>query len=218
MLLISPEEEPTGYQGACSVEEFGYEIRDAIALLDQPDDFHYVAKPSGKERHAGVIEHEDETTGRFVQNSHETVKPVGMMRALLQDVPVGEGPVVDPFLGSGTTGLACLYTKHDFVGIEQSADYLVIADQRVRHWDRAVCAWDGAEVVSEAAKEEDAGPLELADLFGFDEEGPGECPVCLKPEQSIEIKEKGKRLEVCSECAEDRERVRSYLEDHPERH
>jgi len=166
LLLISPEDEPTGYAGACSVEDFGYEIRDAVALLDQPDDFYYVAKPSGKERHAGVEQHEDEATGRFVQNSHETVKPVGVMQALLQNLPTDQGPVVDPFLGSGTTGIAALHTKHDFIGIEQSESYLTIADQRVRHWDRAVCAWDGVEIVSDVkAEEEDEGPIGVEDLF-----------------------------------------------------
>lgn len=167
VLLLSPADEPTGWEGACALEEFGYEIRDAIALVDRDDDYHYVSKPSGKEKHAGVLEHLDPKTGRKVQNNHETVKPVDVMRALLRDVP-GEGAVVDPFLGSGTTAIACLHTGHDFVGIEESEDYLVIADQRVRHWDRALSAWRGSAIQSEApGPENEDGPLDLGDLFGI---------------------------------------------------
>lgn len=166
VLLLSPEEDPTGYVGACAIEDFGYEIRDAIAILDRPDEFHYVAKPSPNERHAGVPEQKDECTGRFVQNSHVTVKPVGVMQGLLKGIPMDQGPVVDPFVGSGTTGIACLHTKHDFIGIEQDASYLVIADQRIRHWDRAICAWNGAEIQSEAVIEEEDEPVGIADFFG----------------------------------------------------
>jgi hypothetical protein len=214
LLILSPENEPTGHTGACAVEDFGYEIRDAIAVLDTPGDFHYVAKASSAERNAGV-EARTKDNGRVVQNDHETVKPVGIMERLLADIPRG-ALVVDAFMGSGTTGIACLRTGHDFVGIDQDPQYLQIADQRVRHWDRVKHSWKGATIESEAEfqKEESMG---LEDLFGFaahDEDDDfeiGDCPVCEKRDTEIEIKEKGERLKVCSACAEDREQVRLYL-------
>jgi len=212
LLLVAPDEELTGHTGACAVEDFGYEIRDAIALLDTPGEFHYVAKASSAERNTGIVARESDT-GRVVQNEHPTVKAVGVMEALLQDIPKG-ATVVDCFMGSGTTGLACLRTGHNFIGIDQDAEYLRIADQRIRHWDRAENAWNGATIESEAefAAEESVG---LGDFFGFggsdEESSVGDCPVCEERDTEMEIKEKGERLEVCSQCAENRERVQTYL-------
>ena len=63
------------------------------------------------------------------------MKPIDLMVKLLADVPKDKGPIIDPFLGSGTTGIACLKTGHDFLGIEREEEYLGIADARVRHWE-----------------------------------------------------------------------------------
>lgn len=67
------------------------------------------------------------------RNFHPTVKPVGIMMELLKSVE-RKGAVLDPFMGSGTTGIACLRTDHDFVGIEREAEYFPIAVGRVRYW------------------------------------------------------------------------------------
>jgi len=168
LLVIAPDEERSGYEGACAVEDFGYEIRDAIAIFDEPEDFHYVAKPSTSERNAGVQMKVSEH-GREVFNPHPTVKPIGIMQALLQDAPK-DGVVVDPFMGSGSTGIACLRTGHSFLGIDQEMEYVVTAEQRLRHWDRVQNPWTGAEVESEAESEDEddqEGPLDLGDLFGM---------------------------------------------------
>jgi len=99
--------------------------------------------------------------------SHNTVKPIALMQRLLADVPVEGGAVLDPFLGSGTTGVACSKTGHDFIGIEREAEYLAIADARVRHWDRAHIGWQGAEIQSDhkPPKKEEV-ILDLFDIFG----------------------------------------------------
>jgi intein/homing endonuclease len=98
--------------------------------------------------------------------THNTVKAIAVMQALLHDVPEG-ALVVDPFMGSGTTGIACLRTGHNFLGIDQDENFLRIADQRIRHWDRAKNAWDGATIKSEAKFEESSEPMGLDDLFGI---------------------------------------------------
>ena len=66
------------------------------------------------------------------QNFHTTVKPLALMRYLvrLTKTPTG-GVVLDPFMGSGTTGCACALEGRDFIGIEREADYLEIAERRI---------------------------------------------------------------------------------------
>jgi len=67
-------------------------------------------------------------------NHHPTVKPLKLMEYLctLTKTPTG-GRVLDPFMGSGTTGLACKNTGRDFVGIEREAEYIEIARARIEH-------------------------------------------------------------------------------------
>lgn len=84
--------------------------------------FYYCAKPSREERDAGVA-----------HNGHPTVKPVNLMRWLVRLVtPVG-GTVVDPFTGSGTTGVACAHEGRPFIGCEREADYIALASARIKH-------------------------------------------------------------------------------------
>jgi site-specific DNA-methyltransferase (adenine-specific) len=53
------------------------------------------------------------------------------MRWLVKLVtPIG-GTVLDPFTGSGTTGMACRYEQREFIGIEREADYIQIAERRI---------------------------------------------------------------------------------------
>ncbi len=60
---------------------------------------------------------------------HPTEKPVQLMLQLLRKVP---GTVLDPFMGSGSTGVACIRSGRHFVGIEIDEGYFEIACQRVR--------------------------------------------------------------------------------------
>jgi site-specific DNA-methyltransferase (adenine-specific) len=65
------------------------------------------------------------------RNFHPTVKPVALMRYLVKLVtPIG-GIVLDPFTGSGTTGMACRYEQRQFIGIEREAEYIQIAEARI---------------------------------------------------------------------------------------
>jgi site-specific DNA-methyltransferase (adenine-specific) len=66
-----------------------------------------------------------------VCNIHPTVKPVALMRWLVRLVTPPDGIVLDPFTGSGTTGIAALREGVRFVGVEREADYLPIAVARV---------------------------------------------------------------------------------------
>ena len=59
---------------------------------------------------------------------HPTEKPVGLMKMLLQKVP---GVVLDPFMGSGTTGVAAVQMGRSFIGIELDPQYFDIACRRI---------------------------------------------------------------------------------------
>jgi len=65
-------------------------------------------------------------------NFHSTVKPLALMRYLvrLSKTPTG-GVVLDPFMGSGTTGMACVLEGRSFIGIEREAEYMEIARRRI---------------------------------------------------------------------------------------
>jgi DNA modification methylase len=192
LLLIAPDAEPTGHTGACTIEDAGFEIRDAILWAREPDSFHYVPKADRGEREAGCFTLEGKTgaeavgrkegaagtangragaghsSGR-IKNFHPTVKPVELMERLLRDVPKEEGPVLDPFMGSGSTGVACLETGHDFIGIEREPDYAKIATARARYWDRA--AFRARDIVIESdveepqAEEMEPEPVDPADFM-----------------------------------------------------
>jgi len=117
--------------------------------------FFYCAKASRSERNAGLEgmpsvrikgqpSYLDEGgtnnwTGKenhaiYSQNHHPTVKPLALMRYLarLTKTPTG-GVVLDPFMGSGTTGIAAVLEGRDFIGIELNAEYLEIAERRIAH-------------------------------------------------------------------------------------
>jgi len=87
--------------------------------------FFYCAKASRSERNAGL-----EGT-----NHHPTIKPIELMRYLvrLTKTPTG-GVVLDPFTGSGTTGIACVLEGREFIGIEREAEYVEIAEKRIAHY------------------------------------------------------------------------------------
>ena len=68
----------------------------------------------------------------FSNNSHPTVKPVHLMSWLVRLVSKEGDTVLDPFMGSGTTGVACRRLNRNFVGIELDPEYFRIAE--VRAW------------------------------------------------------------------------------------
>lgn len=82
--------------------------------------FFYVAKASTSERTENVEE-----------NRHPTVKPLELMRWLVRLVTPRDGLVLDPFTGSGTTGVAALLEGARFVGIERDAEYVELARRRI---------------------------------------------------------------------------------------
>jgi DNA modification methylase len=63
---------------------------------------------------------------------HPTQKPVALMKFCINQLKDQGGAVLDPFMGSGTTGVACAQTGRAFVGIERDPKYFEIAVERIR--------------------------------------------------------------------------------------
>ena len=63
--------------------------------------------------------------------SHPTEKPVALMRHLVRSVTGFWDVVLDPMMGSGSTGTACAQERRDFIGIEMDGDYYKLAERRI---------------------------------------------------------------------------------------
>lgn len=116
-----------------------------------PTRFLYQAKASKRERNAGLegmpkvtarsrmggkmpVDDDGNERDRFSvtqQNFHPTVKPIKLMEYLIKLVTPPNGTVLDPFMGSGTTGVAAKKLKFKFIGIEREKEYKQIAEKRI---------------------------------------------------------------------------------------
>ncbi|CAB3960106.1 hypothetical protein LMG7053_06156 [Achromobacter ruhlandii] len=99
----------------------GFKMRPGARRLDAGSAarFFYCAKASKSDR--------------GVDNTHPTVKPTDLMRYLCRLVTPLGGVVLDPFMGSGSTGKAAVLEGFRFIGCELSAEYIEIARARIQH-------------------------------------------------------------------------------------
>ena len=67
------------------------------------------------------------------QNNHPTVKPISLMRYLCRLITPPNGIILDPFMGSGSTGIAAKTEGFDFIGIEKDEGYFKIAERRINN-------------------------------------------------------------------------------------
>lgn len=126
--------------------------------------FFYCAKASKSERNSGLVgtlkNASHDGRQKYIENpyqrhenkqvnNHPTVKPLSLMEYLckLTRTPTG-GIVLDPFMGSGTTGMACVKTNRPFIGIELEKSYLEMAEERIR---KATFDWQGGPLFAELA-------------------------------------------------------------------
>jgi len=188
--LIAPESNPIGDIGACNIEDAGMEIRDSILWIRDAGSFYYVPKANRREREAGcenlparsgadAVGRKEGSAGMnspragagrsadTILNPHPTVKPIRVMEFLLQDVPITDKPVLDPFMGSGTTGVACLKTGHNFMGIELEPEYIAIADARIRFWAAEEKGWLREVHTKSEALPVSQKSVTLDDMFGW---------------------------------------------------
>ena len=65
------------------------------------------------------------------EGTHKTEKPLKLMAELLKDFTDEEQTILDPFMGSGTTGVACVLGRRRFIGIEREARYFDLSCRRI---------------------------------------------------------------------------------------
>lgn len=108
--------------------------------------FFYCPKASKADRNEGCEALEDKewkTDGACIpergdrpfnpsKNNHPTVKPTELMRYLCRLITPPGGTILDPFMGSGSTGRGAVSQGFNFIGIELSAEYAKIADARIK--------------------------------------------------------------------------------------
>jgi DNA modification methylase len=114
-----PEPNPQGRFPANLIHDGSQEVLDLFpsAGKDSAARFFYCAKASKKDRDEG--------------NNHPTVKPTALMQYLCRLITPTGGTVLDPYMGSGSTGKAALKEGFDFIGCELDEDYYKIAQARI---------------------------------------------------------------------------------------
>jgi DNA modification methylase len=121
--------------------------------------FFYQAKVSKKERNMGLDGFEDKSPdylprysknengdltradGSIVKpvinkNTHPTIKPVQLMSYLCRLITPPGGTILDPFMGSGSTGIAAILEGFNFIGFDLDPDYVKIAEARISNYEK----------------------------------------------------------------------------------
>lgn len=146
---------PSNLVLSCDCESETHAMDCAVAMLDEQSGgasrFFYCAKVSSSERNAGMESSKEQKsmstarvnspdlTGKFPDhdgriktgNFHPTVKSQKLMGYLIRLITPPNGLVLDPFMGSGSTGLAAKSEGFRFIGIEKESEYFEISQKRI---------------------------------------------------------------------------------------
>ena len=122
--------------------------------IDGYQKFFYCPKVSRKERHIGfdtdkvakdggtqmygpeqAVLRKGKYDAEYPGNNHPTVKPVELMKYLIKLTTPPNSRVLDPFTGSGSTGMAAVELGHEFHGMDLDPNYVKIAETRIEAWN-----------------------------------------------------------------------------------
>ncbi len=129
--------------------------------------FFYCAKASTGERNEGLESLEPQEMGNHQSsleggkmltgsgnersnaknNFHPTVKPIALMEYLCRLITPKGGTILDPFMGSGTTGIAATRLGFEFIGIEMTPEYIELAATRIAYWSDNELTFEDGDVV-----------------------------------------------------------------------
>lgn len=128
VLALFPDAKSGKSNGDAKVGQSGVNVPLRRGTLISRDDsgsaarFFYSPKASKTDKNEGLSE---------TVNDHPTVKPTELMRYLCRLVTPPGGTVLDPFMGSGSTGKAALLENFNFIGMEMDENYVKIAEERL---------------------------------------------------------------------------------------
>ena len=122
-----------GYGDTGSASRFFYTAKASKADRDEgcegmENKPSYMVENGSKTASTNGVRHDRTTMQR---NNHPTVKPTELMRYLCKLVTPPGGIVLDPFMGSGSTGRAAVLEGFNFIGIDLHAEYVAIAQARI---------------------------------------------------------------------------------------
>lgn len=142
-----------GYVLLATEENTNSGKREVGVVNGEPKRFLYCSKASKRERNIGCEGLEEKNNRKLMgnanntaekaskgferfdtlpaKNNHPTVKPIALMEYLVKLVSKEGHIVLDPFMGSGTTGMACKKLNREFIGIEMMPEYMEIAKCRI---------------------------------------------------------------------------------------
>lgn len=150
---------------------------------ESPSRFFYVAKASQEERNFGLYDFEEKRhadrnkddgvggdnprnrSNKPKKNIHPTVKPIELMRYLVRMITPPNGICLDPYLGSGTTAIACEMEKFNYIGIELDEQYVEIAKARVGAVKDYETSLDTKTIIKESIKEDKEKELGIQTIF-----------------------------------------------------
>jgi hypothetical protein len=152
-VAVSPQIDMQGRFPANFIHDGSDEVLELFPS-DKPNQsaarFFYCAKASKKDRNEGLDDFEEKRDADRTKddgaggdnprnrsntaklNHHPTVKPTDLMRYLCRLITPPNGTVLDPFTGSGSTGKAAVLEGFSFIGVEQSEEYIAIAEARIQ--------------------------------------------------------------------------------------
>ena len=144
--------------------------------------FFYTAKASKSEKNFGLENFEEkkpehdfgtklgskrsERIHTPTQNTHPTIKPVKLMQYLTRLITPPNGKVLDPFNGSGTTGIACVLEGFEYTGLELDPEYCKISEARISAWNEIEEYEDYKKIIESQVPEEEINKYgKQTDLF-----------------------------------------------------
>ena len=163
-------------------------IRNSYADSGSASRFFYVAKASQEERNFGLYDFpskqkvfngqsskpskdmkgvELKFSTKPQKNIHPTVKPIDLMRYLVRMITPPNGICLDPYLGSGTTAIACEMEKFNYIGIELDEQYIEIAKARVDAVKDYETSLDTKTIIKESIKEDKEKEAGIQTIFDF---------------------------------------------------
>ena len=101
---------------------------EAILILHKSD---YKMSWNGGGCGSSVYSHDHARSGRFFANYHPTEKPIGLLKELIALYSNEGDTVFDPFIGSGSTAIASILSRRNYIGIEKEPEYIKIAEKRL---------------------------------------------------------------------------------------